>query len=81
MPVEAGNLVLRAMDANLGRVIAVQVETKARLSSLAIAIAGLQRDVAAPSVTDARIVARLDRMNDRLDRIERRQDLAEVPAR
>lgn len=84
MPVEADNLVLRmlrAMDAKLDRVIAEQVEAKARLSSLEIAVAGLRRDVAGLAETDARIDARLDRMNDRLDRIERRLDLAEAPAR
>lgn len=51
-------------------------ELKSRLSQIEQAISGLHRDNAVHAENTALIHARIDRLGDRMDRIEKRLDLS-----
>ena len=51
-----------------------------RITALDLGQAGIRRDLAQLAETDGRIQASLDRMADRVERIERRLDLNDAPA-
>ena len=51
-------------------------ELKHRITGVELAIAALRRDNAAQAESDAHLSARMDRQGERLERIERRLDIA-----
>ena len=68
---------LRAIRGDIAEMRAEQREQRARIGAIERAVAHLEREQAE---LRAEIGARFDRVLDRLDRIERRLDLADHPA-
>ena len=68
---------LRRMDAKLDSVIETQADHGHRLSRVESQLAGLRRDQGSDAEAVALIQAQMDRLRDRLTRIERRLDIAE----
>jgi len=66
---------LRRIDAKVDRNTDDLREVMHRLTAIDISVAGLRRDIAALSEADAHLSARVDKMSDRLERIERRLDI------
>lgn len=56
-------------------------EIKGRLTALELGQAAIKRDIAASAESDARIQGQLDRLSDRVERIERRLDLVDLDIR
>ena len=78
--IEPANLVLehlRGIRTDLTAVREVQGEHSLRLTELAIGIAGLRRDQAHDAEVGAHLAARIDRMQDEIDRIKRRLELSD----
>ena len=67
---------LRHMRGSLDALREDMRDVKQRLGALELGVAGLRRELAGLAEADAHLAARQDRTNDRLDRIERRLDLA-----
>lgn len=77
------NLVLEHLRAIRNAIDALRTDmhdVKDRLSAVELGLAGVRRDIAALSETDTRLYARVDRMDDRVARIERRLDIVEGPS-
>jgi len=55
-------------------------EIKGRLTALELGQAAIKRDIAASAESDARIQGQLDRLGDRVERIERRLNLVDSGA-
>lgn len=68
---------LRALRGDMAAVREDNREIKHRLHRIETGIAGLRRDQAADAETVAHLEARLDKLGDRLERIERRLDLTD----
>jgi len=56
-------------------------EIKGRLTALELGQAAIKRDIAASAESDARIQGQLDRLSDRVERIERRLNLVDLDIR
>lgn len=67
---------LKRFQATLDRVERKQEETVNRIGHLEVSLAGLRRDIAHGDEIDASGAVRMDRLSERLDRIERRLELA-----
>jgi predicted trehalose synthase len=67
---------LKRFQATLDRVERKQEETVSRIGHLEVSLAGLRRDIAHGDEIDASGAVRMDRLSERLDRIERRLELA-----
>ncbi len=79
MSTEADNLAqanLRRLDAKMDTLSAEFREVKERLSSVELGLVGVRRELAALAETDARLQAGMDRMGDRMARLEGRLDLS-----
>jgi hypothetical protein len=78
--VEPTSLVLEhlsAIRAGLSVVREVQGEHSARLTELAVGIAGLRRDQAHDAEVGAHLAARIDRLQSQVDRINLRLELSD----
>ena len=78
MPEPVEGLVLEHLRHIRGRVDRIAEDTqdlKARMSSLESAMVGVKREVTAGDETDARQQVTLDRLLDRIERLERRLEL------
>lgn len=81
MDTEPDNLTLRYLrriDEKLDRVADDVTDLKGRVSALETGLNGIRRDLVALSESDARLQVAIDRQGDRLERIERRLDIASV---
>jgi chromosome segregation ATPase len=67
-------LYLRRLDVKLDAIGVDIRDVKHRLSSLEFGIAGLRRDQAGQSEQHANLQSRLDSVDERLERLERRAD-------
>ena len=77
---EPDNLILvylRRLDAKLDRALADIGELKHRQGETQRAVLALRRDQTADAETVAHVEARVDRLADRLERIEKRLDIIE----
>ncbi|MDB5970111.1 MAG: hypothetical protein JWQ90_2561 [Hydrocarboniphaga sp.] len=77
---ETDNLVLehlRAIRSDVAAMRETQKDHGYRLTRIEAAMAGLRRDQAADAEGAAHFESRLDRMNERMERIERRLEIAE----
>ena len=54
------------------------VDVKQRLGELQIGVAGCRRDIAQTGETIAHMQVQIDRVNDRLDRVERKLELRDA---
>jgi hypothetical protein len=70
---------LRRLDAKIDSLAETQRDHGGRLTRIEVALAGLRRDQASDAETLAYSSARSDRLSTRVDRIERRLDLADQP--
>lgn len=68
---------LRALRAGQDRIEADLGDIKGRLSAVETGLNGVRRDLVALAEADARLQVAMDRMGDRVDRIERRLELRE----
>ncbi len=68
---------LRAIREGLSRIERTQQEHGDRLSAIEIQLAGHRRERGADAEQSALVGVRLDRLNDRVARIERRPDLVD----
>lgn len=68
---------MRAIRADLGDIRETQREHGHRLTRIEGSVAGLRRDQAGDAEDVARIDGRFDRIMERIDRIERRLEIAE----
>lgn len=66
---------LRHIRGRVDRIVEDMGDLKQRMSSLETAMVSVKRGVAAGDETDARQQTSLDRLLDRIERIERRLDL------
>lgn len=69
---------LRAIRADVGTLREDMGEVKQRLTNLEVGQAAIRRDIASLYEMSAQTNARLDRLDGRVTRIERRLDLTEV---
>lgn len=67
---------LKRFQATLERIERKQEETINRLGHLEVSVASLRRDIAHGEEVDASSGVRLDRLSERIDRIERRLELS-----
>lgn len=56
-------------------------EIKGRLTALELGQAAIKRDIAASAESDARIQGQLDRLGDRIERVERRLNLVDAASK
>jgi predicted trehalose synthase len=78
MTAETNNLILellRAIRADIAGINGKLDEHTNRLGRLEVSLAGLRRDIALSEETTAEHSLRFDRMNARIERIERRLEL------
>lgn len=68
---------LRALRAGQDRIENELRDIKGRVSAVETGLNGVRRDLVALAEADARLQVTIDRMGDRVDRIERRLDLRE----
>ncbi len=69
---------LRYIRAAVDELRADTREVKGRLTALEQGQAAIRRDLGASAETDARIQGQLDRLGDRVERIERRLNLSDA---
>jgi hypothetical protein len=67
---------LKRFQATLERIERKQEETITRIGHLEVSVAGLRRDIAHGEEVDASGAVRIDRLSERIDRIERRLELS-----
>ena len=67
---------LKAIRADISVIKSDIKEHTHRLGRIEVSISGLRRDMALSDETTAEQSVRMDRMNDRIERIERRLELA-----
>ena len=67
---------LKRLQATLDRVEQKQEETVSRISYLEVSLEGLRRDIAHGDEINASGAVRMDRLSERLNRIERGLELA-----
>ncbi|PKM06319.1 MAG: hypothetical protein CVV14_13060 [Gammaproteobacteria bacterium HGW-Gammaproteobacteria-4] len=70
---------LKQFQGGLARIERKQDEAVTRLGRLEVAMAGLRRDVAHAEEGAAEGGVRVDRLAERIERIERRLDLGDAP--
>lgn len=70
---------LRALRAGQDRIENELRDIKGRLSAVESGLNGVRRDLVALAEADARLQVVIDRLGDRVDRIERRLELRESP--
>lgn len=70
-----GQMVQRVLDNQREHSVKFQ-ELTTRLSQVELAVGGLHRDSAAQAENTAILHARIDRLSDRIERVERRLELA-----
>ena len=78
MPESIENLIiehLRHIRGRVDRIAEDMVDLKQRMSGLETAMVLVKREVSAGDETDARQQTAIDRLSDRIERIERRLDL------
>lgn len=68
---------LRALRAGQDRIENELRDIKGRVSAVEAGLNGVRRDLVALAEADARLQVAMDRMGDRVDRIERRLELRE----
>ena len=68
---------LRALRAGQDRIENELRDIKGRVSAVETGLNGVRRDLVALAEADARLQVTIDRMGDRVDRIEQRLDLRE----
>lgn len=68
---------LKRIQADLASIKATLAEHTARFGRLEVSIAGLRRDLAHGEEGSAEMSVRLDRLKERVERIERRLELTE----
>ena len=68
---------LRALRAGQERIENELRDIKGRVSAVETGLNGVRRDLVTLAEADARLQVTMDRMGDRVDRIERRLDLRE----
>lgn len=66
---------LKRFQATLERIERKQEETITRIGHLELSVAGLRRDIAHGEEIDATSGVRIDRLSERVDRLERRLEL------
>lgn len=79
---EPENLILRylrRLDGKIDTLAEGMSEVKERLTALELGQAATIREISRLAETDARLQASVDRLNDRVGRIERRLDISEHP--
>lgn len=69
---------LRAIRAGQDRMESELRDIKGRLSAVESGLNGVRRDLVALSEADARLQVAVDRMGERVDRIERRLELRDI---
>ncbi len=69
---------LRRIDEKLDRVSDDVSDLKGRVSAVETGLNAVRRDLVALSESDARLQVAIDRQSERLERIERRLDIASV---
>jgi chromosome segregation ATPase len=67
---------LKAIRADIGTIKADLKENTTRLGRIEVAVAGLRRDIAHNEEATAEQSLRIDRINERIERIERRLEIA-----
>ncbi len=70
--------ILRAMRADMARTNEILTEYGHRLARIELSLAGVSRDQANDAESIAHLGLRFDRVDDRLDRIERRLGLIDA---
>ncbi len=70
---------LRRLDAKMDRVIDDLASLKDRVTALELTVGRMRSDLGSLAEADARLQVSFDRVDKRLERIERRLDLVEVP--
>jgi hypothetical protein len=71
---------LRRIDAKIDGLAEVQRDHGYRLTRIEAGMASLRRDQASDAESVAFSATRVDRLNERVERIERRLELSEAPA-
>ena len=69
-------VLLRRLDAKFDRMAEDMQDVRQRLTSVELGLAAVRREVAVLAEADAHLSARIDRLGERMERIERRLDLA-----
>jgi predicted nucleic acid-binding Zn-ribbon protein len=69
---------LRALRAGQDRIENELKDLKNRVSAVETGLNGVRRDLVALAEADARLQVTIDRLSDRVDRIERRLELKEI---
>lgn len=67
---------LKAIRADIGTIKADLKENTSRLGRIEVAVAGLRRDIAHNEESTAEQSLRIDRINERIERIERHLEIA-----
>ncbi len=70
---------LRALRAGQDRIESELRDLKERVSAVETGLNGVRRDLVALAEADARLQVTIDRLGDRVDRIEKRLELRENP--
>ena len=70
---------LRALRAGQDRIESELRDLKERVSAVETGLNGVKRDLFALAEADARLQVTIDRLGDRVDRIEKRLELRENP--
>ena len=70
---------LRALQAGQDRIESELRDLKERVSAVETGLNGVRRDLVALAEADARLQVTIDRLGDRVDRIEKRLELRENP--
>jgi septal ring factor EnvC (AmiA/AmiB activator) len=67
---------LRRMDDKIDGLRDDMREVNTRLTSVDLGLAAVRREIAVLAEADAHLSARIDRLTDRIERVERRLDIA-----
>jgi hypothetical protein len=71
-------VLFRRLDTKMDRLADDVREVRERLTSVELGLAGVRRDIGGLAGSDARIQVRIDRLDGRLERIEKRLDLIDA---
>ena len=75
-PENLTSIYLRRIDDKVDGVRDDLREVKTRLTSVELGLAAVRREIAVLAEADAHLGAHIDRLTDRIERVERRLDLA-----